>query len=67
MHPLNAGHTLAFPALARTAIAAVLIIAGSAAPDATAQVYPVKPIRSVIVPFPAGGATDVEPVRSGRS
>jgi tripartite-type tricarboxylate transporter receptor subunit TctC len=42
----------------RFGIALALGIAGAAAREVPAQTYPAKAIR-FIVPFPAGGATDV--------
>ncbi|HET7158907.1 MAG TPA: tripartite tricarboxylate transporter substrate binding protein, partial [Burkholderiales bacterium] len=35
-----------------------LVVLMSAAPQATAQTYPARPVR-MIVPYPAGGGTDI--------
>jgi len=46
------------PALARTAVAAALLLVTTSAAQAQALTYPTKPIR-LIVPYAPAGATDI--------
>jgi tripartite-type tricarboxylate transporter receptor subunit TctC len=51
---------ISFPSRARLSLAVLAALSALAAPGASAQEYPARPIR-IIVPFPAGGTADVMP------